>query len=230
VELAAQPIPLVAGLLCLLISFWAIYERGYVDNDRIAERFETDPKLSAAYADAPVPTPRWQPWIWAAGCGTLAIALLRWPLRPAATDFLAWGGMLVGVHIWFRLYNRLDKRTRVFLFGGLQLARGAAFVALVPISAIGAMALGAHALSKWVPYYIYRIDTKGWPDAPFLLTRLLFFMLLALLLGLAGGPATIFNGTALALLAWNLFRARRELVTTIASAHRLDRQDKGPPT
>jgi hypothetical protein len=55
-------------------------------------------------------------------------------------------------------------------------------------------------------------------------------MLLALLLGLAGGPATIFNGTALALLAWNLFRARRELVTTIASAHRLDRQDKGPPT
>jgi phosphoserine phosphatase len=230
VALAAQPIAHVAGLFFLLVSFWAVYERGYVDNDLIAERFESDPKLSATYADAPVPTPRWQPFIWAAGCGALAIALLRWPQRPVATDLLAWGAMLLGVHCWFRLYNRLDKRTRVCLFGGLQLARSAAFLVLVPVSAIGAMALGAHALSKWVPYYTYRFDGRGWPDAPLLLTRLLFFTLLALLLGFASGASAVLNGTALALFAWNLFRARRELATTITAARRLDRNHKGSPT
>jgi nitrogen fixation-related uncharacterized protein len=31
---APSPVTHVIGLLALLISFWAIYERGYVDNDR----------------------------------------------------------------------------------------------------------------------------------------------------------------------------------------------------
>src|SRR4029077_17634589 len=39
----------VVGLLLLLLSFWAIYERGYVDNDLVASRYEADPKLSATF-------------------------------------------------------------------------------------------------------------------------------------------------------------------------------------
>src|SRR5262249_49517248 len=46
VALATQPATHVLGLLILLISFWAVYERGYVDNDLIAARYEDDPKLS----------------------------------------------------------------------------------------------------------------------------------------------------------------------------------------
>ncbi|MDO8704261.1 MAG: haloacid dehalogenase-like hydrolase [Sulfuricaulis sp.] len=229
IALATLPVLHVLGLLFLLVSFWAIYERGYVDNDLIAARFEADPKLSAAFLDSPVATPRWQPWIWAAVSGASAIVLLRWPATPVPADFAAWTAVLLATHGWFTMYNRFDKGARVWMFAGLQFARGAAFIALVPIGFIGAVALGAHVLAKWVPYYVYRLGGKEWPEAPFHLIRLLFFVVLALLLGFSQGRASLLSGTALALLAWNLFRARQELVAALTAAKRLDRTDIRPP-
>jgi len=229
VALAALPALHVLGLLFLLVSFWAIYERGYVDNDLIAARFEACPKLSAAFLESPVATPRWQPWIWAFACGAIAIALLRRPSSPVPVDFAVWAVVLLATHGWFTLYNRFDKGTRVWMFAGLQFARSAAFVALVPIVPMGAVALGAHVLAKWVPYCVYRLGGKEWPEAPFHLIRLLFFVVLALLLAFSQGLAPLLSGTALALLAWNLFRARRELVTALTAAKRLDRTDILPP-
>jgi hypothetical protein len=227
--LAAVPLLHVLGLSFLLVSFWAIYERGYVDNDLIAARLEKNPKLSAAFSDSPVATPRWQPWIWAVICGAIAIALLRWPATPVPADFAAWTAVLLATHGWFWLYNRFDTGARVWMFAGLQFARSAAFVAVVPIALIGAVALGAHVLARWVPYYVYRLGGKEWPDAPFHLIRLLFFVALALLLGLAQGISVLLSWTALALLAWNLYRARQELATAWTAATRLDRTDTRPP-
>jgi hypothetical protein len=228
IALAALPLLHVLGLSFLLVSFWAIYERGYVDNDQMAARYEEKPRLSDAFAESPVATPVIQPWLWAFATGVVAVVLLRWPQMPSIMDFLAWTALLVAVHGWFALYNRLDKGTRVWLFAGLQLARAAAFVVLVPVSLIGAAALGAHALAKWVPYYVYRLVGKDWPEAPFHLTRLLFFLILALLLWVSVGASALLNFTAAALLAWNLFRARRELAAAIASVHRLDRGPTRP--
>ncbi|MGA2551170.1 MAG: haloacid dehalogenase-like hydrolase [Burkholderiaceae bacterium] len=227
IGLAEVPATHVLGLLALLISFWAIYERGYVDNDLVAARFETDPKLSDEFRNISVSTPRWQPWSWALVFGAAAIFLLRYPRLPAPEDFAAWAAVLLATYLWFKAYNRLDKATRVWMFAGLQLARGAAFVALVPIEPIGAIALGAHVLAKWVPYCIYRLAAKDWPGAPFHLIRLLFFLVLASLLGFASGFQSLYGGTALALLAWNLFRARQELAAAIVSANRIDRSSSG---
>jgi hypothetical protein len=230
IALAAAPLAHVAGLLFLLLSFWTIYERGYVDNDLVAARFEADPKLSAAFADAPVVTPRWLPWIWAAAAGAIAVTLLRWPQAPLPADLLAWAAVLLATYSWFRIYNRFDKGTRVWLFAGLQFARSAAFVALVPVNPVGAIALGAHILAKWVPYCVYRVGGKDWPDAPFHLIRLMFFFVLGALLAAAAGLASIVNWTAAALLAWNVFRARQELATALAAARRLDRPGgRAPP-
>lgn len=89
---------------------------------------------------------------------------------------------------------------------------------------VGAAALGAHVLAKWVPCYVYRLGGKEWPEMPFHLTRLLFFIVLALLLGISQGFSTLLSATALALLGWNLFRARKELAAT-----RLDRTDARSP-
>jgi len=229
IALAALPVLHVLGLLFLLVSFWAIYERGYVDNDLIAARFETNPKLTAAFLDSPVSTPRWQPWIWASVCGVLAIIILRWPLAPEPSDFVAWTAVLLATHVWFTLYNRYDKGTRVLMFAGLQFARSAAFVALVPIGLIGAVALGAHVLAKWVPYFVYRHGGKDWPETPFHLIRLLFFVVLATLVGLSEGLSSLLSGTALGLLAWNLYRSRQELATALTAARRLDRPHIKPP-
>jgi hypothetical protein len=230
VALAAVPLLHVIGLLLLLVSFWAIYERGYVDNDLVAARFEVDPHLSAAFHDAPVATPVVQPWLWALLCGAAGAVVLRWPGQPTLLDLMIWTLVLVATHAWFALYNRFDKATRVWLFGGLQFARGAAFAALVPVTGVGAVAIGAHVLARWVPYHVYRLDGKKWPEAPLHLMRLLFFIVLAVLLGLTRGWSDLIGGTALSLLAWNLFRARRELAAVWAAASRLDRPStRGPP-
>lgn len=221
--LASLPLLHVLGLLFLLVSFWAIYERGYVDNDLIASRFEADPKLSAAFQDTPVATPRWQPWLWAFGSAVIALALLRWPAQVDVLDLVIWMLVLLATHAWFLLYNRFDKTSRVWLFCGLQFARSAAFVVLVPILPIGAVALGAHILAKWVPYYIYRLGGKDWPDTPFHLTRLMFFVVLAILLAVADGIASVLTWTGAALLGWNLYRARQELKVALGVATRLDR-------
>ena len=223
VTLAAQPLLHVLGLLFLLVSFWAIYERGYVDNDLVAAHLEAAPTLSAAFHEHPVATPAVQPWLWALACGAAGAVLLRWPAWPSVLDLEIWTLVLVATHAWFALYNRLDKATRVWLFGGLQFARAAAFTALVPVTPVGALALAAHVLSRWVPYHVYRLAGRDWPEAPLHLMRLLFFVVLAALLGIAEGVAALFGASALALLAWNLYRARRELAAVCAAATRLDR-------
>jgi len=220
---AAFPLLHLVGLTLLLISFWAVYELGYVDNDLIAADYETDPKLSAAFHESPVATPRWTPWIWAISCGVVAAFVLRWPLFPSVIDLVAWGGVLFVTHFWFRLYNRFDKGTRVWMFAGLQFARGAAFVALVSIGPIGMAAIGAHVLAKWVPYCVYRLSGKDWPDAPVHLVRLLFFAVLGALLAASDGIEALFNWTGVALLAWMLYRARSEIGTAWNAATRLDR-------
>ncbi|SHG98855.1 hypothetical protein SAMN04488068_2127 [Hydrocarboniphaga daqingensis] len=226
---ALVPVMHSLGLLLLLMSFWTVYESGYVDNDRIAARYEAQPKLSATFATSTVPTPALQPWLWAAALAVAALALLRWPARAQAADLVVWMLLLVATRVWFALYNRLDKASRIWLFPGLQLARAAAFVVLVPIVPIASAALGAHVLAKWLPYYVYRLGVSGWPETRVCLTRLLFFVVLATLLGLSLGWAHTINTTSAALLAWNLYRARDELRATLRSAHRIDRYPTEPP-
>jgi hypothetical protein len=224
VMLAPRPVAHVAALLFLLLSFWAIYECGYVDNDRVAARFEHDPKLSRAFREGFLVTPRVAPWIWAAVSGAIAVTILHGFGRDAVAAFGVWGAVLLATYGAFASYNRVDKSTRVWLYSGLQVARSAAFVALVPINLIGAIAIGAHVLAKWVPYYIYRAAGKVWPDAPHFMTRLLFFVVLTVLIAFALGFSSVWTWSTAALLAWNVFRARHELLTMLLTASRLDRQ------
>jgi hypothetical protein len=230
VALAAHPVFHVAGLLLLLISFWSIYELGYVDNDRAAEKFERDPKLSPEFFRDPVATPTFQPWIWAAAFGAAAVFVLRYPAEPSVADFSQWSITLVATYAWFRLYNRIDKNSRVWMFSVLQLARSCAFVVLVPVSVVGTAALSAHLFSRWVPYFVYRFAGRNWPETQPHLIRLVFFLLLAWLFGMAQGPATVLNYTGLALLLWTIFRAHREIINVFRSAARLDRKPPREPS
>jgi hypothetical protein len=217
--LATQPLLHIVGLAFLSLSFWAIYESGYVDNDRVGARFEKDPVLTAAFFERRNEFPTLLPWLWAAGCGVIALFLLRWPTTPVASDLVAWGGVLVFTALWFRLYNRLDKDTRVWFFAGLQMLRSMSFVAVVSVSLIGAAALLSHALARWVPYYTYRATRTKYNDDQVNSTRLLFFVLLAFSLGIAQGWDAILTPVGFILLGWFAFKARRELVRNIRRVH-----------
>ncbi|MEP6883758.1 MAG: HAD family hydrolase [Gammaproteobacteria bacterium] len=223
IGLAALPLVHVAGLLLLLLSFWTIYECGYVDNDLAAARFESDPKLTSQFHEALVATPRWQPWIWALASGAAAIFVLRAPLRPVPLDFGKWLALLIATFLWFKLYNRVDKDTRIWMFPFLQLARSAAVLVVVPVAAIGAVFFGAQVLARWVPYYVYRITRQDWPRTHTHVIRLMFFFVLCIMLWAAYGRSAVFNWTCGAIWLWSAFRARDELVTVVRGASRIDR-------
>jgi hypothetical protein len=195
----------------------------------VASRFEKDPKLSNAFRDATVVTPRFLPWLWAGVAGTIGIFILRWPLGAVPADFIKWGAVLLATYGCFRLYNRFDKMTRVWLYSLLQFARSVAFVVMVPITFAGSLALGAHVLAKWLPYYAYRSGGAAWPQVPLFLARLLFFVILLVVMAVAVGPAFLIDTrvTVLLLLGWCLFRARRELRDVITQAVRIDKATSG---
>jgi hypothetical protein len=220
--LAPNPLMHVIGLSFMLLSFWAIYERGYVDNDYVAAHFETAPKLAANYWTSVVATPVWQPWVWGFGSGVIAVAILNGPTELGAIAFIKWSAALIGTYGWFKRYNRYDKLTRTWMFGPLQLMRSAAFLILVPCEVIGVAAVAAHAFARWVPYFMYRFGNKAWPTENTQTIRLLFFLALATLSAVSLGISTILNWTGLALLLWNIFRARKELPILFKSAHRID--------
>jgi hypothetical protein len=104
-----------------------------------------------------------QPWIWALLAGAVAV------LHPDRTAFVMYLAHWIAVPFFtcgcIILYNRLDKRTRVLFYPLLQFARGAAFTVIVPITSAGVAALGAHVLSRWVMYHVYRPTSRHWPVA-----------------------------------------------------------------
>ncbi len=224
ISLAAQPVVHVVGLLFLLLSFWSVYESGYVDNDRSAARYERDPKLSGTFGRTAVATPAVKPWIWALISGAVGCLVLRGFGSSAAYGFAAWIAVLAVTYGAFAHYNRLDKTTRIWWYCGLQLTRSAPFAVLVPIHPIGALAIGAHVAAKWVPYYMYRLGGKNWPESSHFLPRLLFFVLFTGLLAVANGIESIWTWPAAVLLAWNLYRARHELLDIFVSASRIDKE------
>ena len=223
ISLASNPASHVVILLLLLLSFWAIYERGYVDNDLVASRYESDPQLSATFGSVWVATPAVQPWIWALLSGVAAVAIAHSDGMAFVIHFTFWVAVLILVYACFVFYNRLDKLTRVWLYPLLQFARSAAFTVVVPIEPAGVAALGAHVLSRWGAYQVYRLTSAGWPAARPELVRLISFVLLSLMVVCSLGPSVLLTWSALALLLWNIFRARHDMYAVFNSARRLDR-------
>ena len=231
IGLAINPITHLVGMLPLLLSFWAIYERGYVDNDLVASRYEANPKLSVTFDSVQVATPAVQPWIWALLAGAAGVAILHADRTAFVVHFALWVAVLILMYACFMLHNRVNKMTRVWVYPALQFARSAAFTVIVPIEPAGIAALGAHALSRWVPYQVYRRRTSGdWPNAQPELVRLISFVLLSVMVVCALGPSVLLTWTALALLLWNLFRARHDIYAVFNSARRLDRSVATPTT
>ena len=219
VTLVSKPLLHVAGLALLSLSFWAIYESGYVDNDQVGARHEKDPVLTPEFFQRRVRTSTILPWAWAAACGLGGLVLLRLPFAPEIGDLLAWTAVLLVTFFWFGLYNRLDKRTRIWFFAGLQMLRSMSFVAVVSVSLVGAVALISHVLARWVPYYSYRLTGGTWKDGEVGTSRLLFFVLLSGALATVVGWEPFWSPVGIVLLLWFAFKARRELVRSFREAH-----------
>ena len=221
VFLVDNPIPHVLGLVILAGSFWATYEAGYVDNDLIAQRHEAEPTLSKEFFRPDVMLPTWQPALWSIGLGVIGLLVLRWPDGPEPLDFGLWAVVLSATYLTFLVYNRVDKKTRIYVFPLLQLARAGAFAVLVPIAVIADVAIVIHVFVRWVNYYVYRVG-GSWPTVDLSAIRAFLFVAGAVLLGSTGEWSDLVTPTAISLLAWHLFLARAELPRIVRDAHRID--------
>ncbi len=221
-SMAPNPASHIAGLAFLLFSFWSIYEWGYADNDKIAASYEKKPHLSKEYHSKQVrfSTPR--AWLWSGASGIAGLSILSWPAMPKITGLLAWAGVLLATYFCFMLYNRLDKLTRIWFYAILRLLRIAAFVAIVPVSAVGVAAICAYTISRWIPYLHYRTSGHEWSEERTHTSLLLFFCINCAMLGYVLGWHILIQPTAFALLSWTIFKARHELKAIISTAHRID--------
>jgi len=229
--LAALPLAismplLVAGLSLLLLSFWCIYEQGYVDNDRMAALYEADNPRPPSPAQLAYGAPYGKAGLWSLafavpGCW-LAARAQALPFLPV---FLAWLAVLLALALWYRLYNRVDPDTRIWMFPGLQAFRAYAMAAVAPVTLAGALLLICHVSMRHFEYYLYRKVERSDITPPMFLMRLQLF---ALALGLFyfsrhGADALPFT-QVLPLLLWAGFRARHELRDLVNNFRLLDRR------
>jgi hypothetical protein len=213
----------LAGVTALFLSLWSVYEIGYRENDLCALRLEADPVVSPQSASFDTERFEAKAWTSAILLGVLAALALR-PADFAATAG-AWAATLAALRATYWWYNRLDKRTRVWIYMLLQAFRTLGIAVLLPVGALGMIAGVTQIWARWQEYFWYRFAPRQggfrWADTPLRLIQLLFFLLC--LAALARSGVDVLTWQAAALLAWSAILARKDIRATIAGAHRLDR-------
>ncbi len=236
--ISSQPIIHALSMTFLILSFWCIYETGYMENDLVAEKFEKKPKLTDTYQRYKTRINLWQPWIWSAFFAIPGILLLELTKELPTnlifkfefialhrtnllTDAVSWISVLIFVRVIFWIYNHIDKKTRVWLYPVLQACRCFGFLTVTVSNLVGTMIFTAHVISRWVPYIIYRYaKVDGWPKNIAQLFRVLIFGLLLTAVALGTQDASILiSWQTFAIFTYCAYRGRRLPLEIIRSAH-----------
>jgi hypothetical protein len=214
----------VIVVLLLFLSLWSVYEIGYMDNDICAQKFETDPVFTDEARGFPYKGAKRGAWIWAlilGGIGCLFVPHRSWPI-----SFGLWVLVLSVTRGVYYLFNRIDKKTRVWLHLMLQICREAPFILIVPVGAVGIMACIAQIITRWQQYFIYRyiraFDVSAWPELEFRTIRLLLFTVLCSLLFVSEQSIDLWAWPTAAIFGWCVFLARTEIALVIKRAYRID--------
>jgi hypothetical protein len=186
-----SPLPGALGLVMLHLSFWVIYELGYVENDLQSVRHEVSPRIwkdAGIYADRV----RTAPALLASFCfGAVGVWLLtafngsRLGLAAAAEDHLSmailvlaiWAIYLAAARTVFGIYNRTSVQRRTYLYVVLQLFRTIGYAIFIPLNLVGSVALLSLVLARWVKYLAYRDMGRTLAEDQRLLMLLLFIVL-----------------------------------------------------
>lgn len=197
------------GLLLLFVSFFAVYEIGYYENDFLAAKKEKKPVVSpqaAQFIHYPI---RSQGWLWslclgAAGCALVG-PLAQWPQRLAA-----WLGCLLAVRVIFRLHNVFTPNWRIPTFTGLQISKTFSYAAVFPLHPVGAIILVSQILRQWINYLVYRIRGSSQNIKR---QQLRLFSFIALSLGYVAwthDPRSLLCAPYICAALWCVYRVLRE--------------------
>lgn len=220
----------VIGLFLLQIAFWCIYELGYIENDRIGEKFEDKAVLSYNYKSYEYSFGFWQPWLWALALSIAGIIVLA---RDGMTESLTyqlfavskysqsllwiskeltlWMLFLVGLRLLFSIYNGINKQSRVWFYLLLQTCRYCGFLVVMTTNITGLMLLISNILTRSIQYVLYRYlggKNSSWPmDFPRYFFCLLIYLILVGVFALNDRDLSIlFNPQVLLISAFCLLR------------------------
>ncbi|WP_340091494.1 haloacid dehalogenase-like hydrolase [Nostoc punctiforme] len=239
----SQPIPHAISMFFLLLSFWCIYELGYVENDIIAERFEKEPTLSETYQKYKNRINVWQAWLWSvifAFPGLIILELNKvvsnninfaaeasaLNLVTISTDMALWMGLLVVARVTFYAYNLVDKKTRIWLYFILQSYKCFGFLVVTTTNIIGSILFIAQVISRWIPYFIYRFSKSEWLKAlPNQVVRLFLFgfIIIAIMLG-TQNSSIIMSWQTWVIFGWCTFKARNEILKIFREMHPISQE------
>lgn len=225
-----QPLLHAISMFFLLLSFWCIYELGYVENDIVAERFEKKPTLSETYQRYKNRINVWQAWIWAVTFAVPGLIILQLAkvvssdvslaskvstldLKTALINIASWIGFLLVVRLSFFVYNYIDKQTRTWLYFVLQTYKYFGFLVVTKTNIIGSMLFVAQVVSVWVPYFVYRYTKSKWlEELPHEMLRafLFGFLVIAIALG-TQNISILMSWQTLVIIIWSAYRARNQL-------------------
>ncbi|WP_298092733.1 hypothetical protein [uncultured Sphingomonas sp.] len=181
-------LPFTVALGFYLLAFFAVYEIGYFDNDRVGLIKEAKPVVSPEFARYSKHfCPGWA-WVFGtvlAGLGAGVETLGRLgvdgsdgllaDLRMFAWNWL-FAMLLIGLtratFIWF---NALQPSMRFVPMLVLQVERTLGYALLLPTGPVGALLCISHAIGRWIPYVIYRYGGDR-RDFPAHVTALLVFL------------------------------------------------------
>lgn len=197
---SSHPWSNAVGLFLLQISFWCIYELGYIENDIIGEKFEDKAILSYNYNNFEYSFRLWQPWVWSFCLSTLGIIILNKDLvleskfltQIASNEnnlnlllilqgFVLWLVFLLASRVLFHIYNHLNKQSRVWFYLLLQTCRYCGYLVLLTTNFTGLLFLVSTILTRSIQYVLYRYlggQNDSWPmDFPRYFFCLLIYLL-----------------------------------------------------
>lgn len=183
--LSSQPWSNALGLFLLQISFWCIYELGYIENDIIGDKFEDKAVLSYNYNTFEYSFRLWQPWVWSLSLSTLGTIILNQDLIleskllnqlalaqsnrglfQVLQGLLLWGTFLVILRVLFHIYNNLNKQSRIWFYLLLQTCRYCGYLVLLSTNLAGLLLLLSIILTRSIQYILYRYQggkNGSWP-------------------------------------------------------------------
>jgi hypothetical protein len=237
-----QPVVGALSLLVLHLSFWSIYEIGYHENDVMAVKREQAPNIppgAAAYASRMHPRSAWVSAVLISLPALGALShynreSLLW-LHDIEGDLIRvsalvalWSAVLVAARGIFFVYNRMTVEVRGFWYLALQLSRTMAYAAVLRLNLIGALALAALSLSRWMPYLSYRIDNTRRSHLPVRFVALIVFAVL-LLTALVDEPSSVWSLQVLAIGGWLTLLSRNVIHLLLRTARTTPAVDPSPP-
>jgi phosphoserine phosphatase len=222
VWVSSQPLLASVALLLYVLSFFAAYETGYHENDRLGLVLEDKPRVSKNFHSLGhnfSPTFAWSVAILLAGAASLlAVRSPSWisgVLGSTPTSFFAvWGAFLLFllvVRLLFRWQNVIEPRGRIIPMFGLQVGRLLGFAIIFPTTVVGALSCVALGVSRWVPYAVYRFGGQR-SEVPRNLICLLLLTLFAGAVAIGGNPEAFLNWQSALIFAYVGARAAKELV------------------